>query len=224
MTPMPFDLPAATAALLLVTSTVAVGQETLTPDETALLPRLIDSACVEIVEASDGCEQVVLVASDTVPDRADMIILRDWRTEPASEPLLIARSAAFNGSMWGMEPSLDVTEDGSLRLSSQQTGLGRYPWFQTLTIAYRDERFVLAGFTYTTYDRGAGGGMQCDVNLLTGEFEVEATQINAETEEAETTFIRTGMIDPLDLDAANIGTNAPFPAPCEEGLAALETF
>ncbi|MEM7723812.1 MAG: hypothetical protein AAF376_15790 [Pseudomonadota bacterium] len=200
------------------------AQDVLGPDEVAILPRLIDSICVDIVVELDGCEQIVLLASDTVPDRADLLILSDWRTEPASTPLLIARGAAFNGAMWDMAPSLDLTDDRSLVLGSQQTGTGRYPWFQNLTITHDAGRFLLTGFHYTTYDRTTGRGMRCNVNLSTGDFEVEGTLMNATTETTETAFTRSGRIEPAEVDAANIGTNAPFPAPCEEGLAALETF
>ncbi len=196
----------------------------LTAGEAAVLPRLIDSVCIDLVEDSNGCEQVIVLANAASPDRADLMILRDWRTEPASEPLLIARNIAFNGAMWGMAPELDVAENGSLLLSSQQSGIGRFPWFQTYTIAYRDDRFVLAGFSYSTYDRAMGGGMNCDVNLLTGDYQVNAWSIDPETEDEVVALEETGQSDPLDLDVATLGTNAPFPAACEMGMAAWDVF
>ncbi len=200
------------------------GADSLNPSEAEILPRLIDSLCVDLVEDSIGCEQVLVLASDTQPDRADLIILTDWREDPGSQPLLIARNVVFNGEMWGMAPDLAAAENGSLMLSSQQSGIGRFPWFQTYTIAFRDNRFVLAGFSYSTYDRAAGGSMNCDVNLLTGDYTVEATSVDPETEDETVTLSETGQGDPLDLDVANLGTNAPFPAPCEMGLAALDNY
>ena len=119
-------------ALLACVFPVTAQAQELSPTESEILPRLIDSLCIDLVEESNGCEQVMVLASATVPDRADLVILRDWRTEPASEPMLIARNLAFNGAMWGMAPELDRAENGSLLLSSEQTGIGRFPWFQTL--------------------------------------------------------------------------------------------
>lgn len=196
----------------------------LTETEALVLPRLIDSLCIDMVEDRIGCEQVMLLASETQPDRADLVIVSDWRDDPASVPLLIARNVAFSGSMWGMAPRLEEAPNGSLRLISEQSGIGRFPWFQTFTIAYRDERFVLAGFSYSTYDRIAGGSMSCDVNLLTGEYTVEATSVDPETEDYVQTLSETGQTDPRDLDVANLGTNAPFPAPCEAGIAAIDSY
>ncbi len=194
----------------------------LTTAETEILPRIIDSVCIDMVNDSNGCEQTLVLASQTEPDRADLVILRDRRTQPPSEPLLIARNIVFNGAMWGMAPTLQTTQHNSLLLTSQQIGLGRRPWTQTYTIAYRDGRFVLAGFTYSTYDRIMGGNMDCDVNLRTGDYVVNATTIDPETEQEIVTLSDTGRIEPMNLDIAHLGENALFPAPCNAGLAAME--
>lgn len=201
----------------------AAAQE-LSSGETALLPRLIDSQCMDLVEDYNGCEQVILLASETEPDRADLIVLTDWRTDPASAPLLVARSIAFNGSMWGMAPALEQAENGSLRLTSQQTGIGRFPWQQTLTIAHRDGAFILAGFSYGSYDRMAGHRGSCDVNLLTGDYVVEAMRYDSEGDRHMPVLEETGRIDPIRIDAAHLGTNAPFPAPCEAAMDAIDDF
>jgi len=208
---------------LAVASTPALAQD-LSPGEADLLPRLIDSACMELIEAYNGCEQVILLSSAVDPDRADLVILSDWRTEPPSEPLLIARSIAFNGSMWGMAPELAQAENGSLQLTSQQTGIGRFPWHQTLTIAYREDAFVLAGFSYSTYDRAEGHRMSCDVNLLTGDYIVEAMRYDPETERHTPVLEDIGQIEAMVIDAQNLGTNAPFPAPCEDAMAAVDDY
>lgn len=210
--------------LVLCLTGAGASAEMLTDTEASILPRLIDSACLDLIEDLNGCEQVVVVASETEPDRADLIILSDWRTDPASAPLMVARSIAFNGAMWGMAPELMQAENGSLRLASQQTGIGRFPWHQTLTIAYRDDAFVLAGFSYSTYDRGAGHSMSCDVNLLTGDYVVEAERYEPETERHNTVLDETGQIAPMWIDAASLGTNTPFPAPCDAGVAAMDAY
>ncbi len=59
--------------------------------------------------------------------------------------------------------------NGSIAVTSQQNAIGRNRWEQTLTIAYRNGDFVVAGYTYNYYDTldpDAAG--KCDYNVLTG--------------------------------------------------------
>jgi hypothetical protein len=74
----------------------------------------------------------------------------------------------------GTDASLTSTETGALKVNSENIGIGRHRWQQTLTIVKRDGRFVVAGYTYSYYDTlavDANGEVltgDCDVNLLTG--------------------------------------------------------
>lgn len=71
--------------------------------------------------------------------------------------------------MFGQEPSVTTASNGSFILTSQNSAIGRNRWEQKLTIAYRNEKLVVAGFTYSYYDTldpDAYGG--CDLNLLNG--------------------------------------------------------
>ncbi len=73
------------------------------------------------------------------------------------------------GTMAGNEPSLELAENGSVRVISGNLSVGRNRWQQVLTIAYRNGGYMIAGYTYDSYDTldlDAGG--TCDVNLLTG--------------------------------------------------------
>lgn len=75
----------------------------------------------------------------------------------------------FSGAAWGMQPSLSQNSRGSLLITFGNDAIGRNRWEQTLTVAYRNGTFVVAGFTYTsrdTLDPELGGN--CDLNLLTG--------------------------------------------------------
>lgn len=49
---------------------------------------------------------------------------------------------------------------------------GRYPWEQTLTVAWRGGRLVVLGVTYSSFDRISDdedkAGAQCDLNFSTG--------------------------------------------------------
>lgn len=91
-----------------------------------------------------------------------------------------APNLVWRGAMYGQEPWLELTDHGSLRVYSENSSVGRNRWEQVLTIAYRENRFVLAGFTYTYYDTldpDANG--KCDVNLLTGRGELNGKAIKS---------------------------------------------
>ncbi len=71
--------------------------------------------------------------------------------------------------MFGQEPWVTTTQNGSVIVGSQNSAIGRNRWEQKLTIAYRDSQLIVAGYTYSFYDTldtEAYGG--CDLNLLTG--------------------------------------------------------
>jgi hypothetical protein len=65
--------------------------------------------------------------------------------------------------------------NGSILLKIPALPIGSARTDQTLTIAYRDNQFVVAGFAYdyvdylgnATHD-GEGGNASCDYNVLTG--------------------------------------------------------
>lgn len=80
------------------------------------------------------------------------------------------------GGMAGNRPSVTIAANGSIRLFSHNDSVGRDRWNQTLTLAWRDKKLMLAGFTYSSYDTLVEGGdaRKCDVNLLTGRGEREA--------------------------------------------------
>ena len=74
-----------------------------------------------------------------------------------------------SSAMFGQEPSVTKTQYGSIIIGSQNSAIGRDRWEQKLTIAYRNNQLIVAGFTYSFYDtldpENYGG---CDLNLLTG--------------------------------------------------------
>ncbi len=157
----------ALAALPLLAASPLTAQD-LTLTEADFLPRIIDTLCLDLVDTSTGCEQVFLLSNADAPDTADLIILTDRRTDPGGQPLLILRSAFFNGAMWGMSPALEATDNGQLNIRSEQIGIGRSPWMQTVTVSWDISRFVMTTFTYATYDRALGGSYDCAVDFVAG--------------------------------------------------------
>ena len=197
------------AAALSLLALPAAAQ-TLSPPEAATLPRVIATACLDLAEVQNGCEQVILLASEVEPDTADLIVLTDWRTTPPSAPLLIARGIVFNGPMWGMAPSVEQAENGSLLLHSGQGGIGGAPWAQTLTLAWRDGGFIVAGYTWSAYIRASGDTAECDVNLITGDYSIGATRAGAPF------LAQSGRIAPMAMPAAHWVIDTAAPAPCSE--------
>ncbi len=88
-----------------------------------------------------------------------------------------ASDIVWRGAMFGQRPRLEVSASGSLKLISGNESIGRGRWRKTLTIAYRDNRFLVAGYTLDTWDtldpKLTGN---CDVNLLTGNAVIDGTK------------------------------------------------
>jgi hypothetical protein len=79
------------------------------------------------------------------------------------------KNIAWRGTMWGTQPALEITGRGSLVITSGNEAIGRNRWTQKLTVAYRDNAFIVAGYTYTERDTLAPGShSSCDINFLTG--------------------------------------------------------
>lgn len=76
----------------------------------------------------------------------------------------------WSGVMFGTVPSLTQNpETKSLLLQSGNQAIGRGRWMQTLTISYRDNAFIVSGFTHESYDTlEPDNAHSCDYNLLTG--------------------------------------------------------
>ena len=74
-----------------------------------------------------------------------------------------------NLTMSGQEPGITALANGSIKLTSQNSSVGRDRWSQSLTLAYRNARFIVAGYTYSSHDTlDAGNKRECDLNVLTG--------------------------------------------------------
>ena len=94
--------------------------------------------------------------------RADLEIAGQWASR-------IYPGVGRAGIAAGTLPRLELTSNGSLRLITANSAIGRNRWEQILTIAWRDSAYRVAGYTYSfhdTLDPEAHGF--CDVNLLTG--------------------------------------------------------
>ncbi|KRB53189.1 hypothetical protein ASE04_08225 [Rhizobium sp. Root708] len=95
-------------------------------------------------------------------------------------PNKIWGSTASDG-LFGQEPSIKAVGTSSIAIHSQNSAIGRDRWDQTLTLAYRNKQFVVAGYTYNHYDTldpDAAGS--CDYNALTGKLQKDGKDAKAE--------------------------------------------
>lgn len=96
----------------------------------------------------------------------------DLQIDDTSWGTVFASDIAWVGGI-GQQPELALAPNGSVQLTSMNDAVGRSRWQLTLTIAYRDDAYRVAGYTYRwrdTLDLPDNG--VCDVNLLTGQGEV----------------------------------------------------
>lgn len=182
--------------LLLATSLIAAAAAQAEPDYS----RILDA---ETFSAENGeTDRAVLVANDD--NGADLYIYLDIDNSDAPKPpkpALVKKDAAWNGAIWGSRPSIETNAKGSLLIKSENTGVGRSRWSQTLTVVYRNRQFVVAGLTreaYDTLDPNAAHG--CDLNFLSGKGK----------KDGKTVEIRTPAVKLADWSDANLPKECSF--------------
>jgi len=184
--------------------------QSLTPAEAELLPRLIDSICIDVHD-SIGCETIVLLQSQDHPDTADLLILSDHRD--GGTVLAVSRAIVFNGALWGMSPWVEERQGEGFVVQSEQIGMGRHPWMQSLTVVWRSGRFVVSGYTFSSYDRIQNDSYSCDINLRTGDYVSEVALFDTETEEEDITR-REGTGPVMDIALTDWATQWNEPEVC----------
>ncbi len=139
-------------------------------------------------------EPIVSVSADLngdgLTDRAELVmidkggmadlLIYTGQTDGSQSLSATSREYVWVGGI-GQQPELSATERGSLQVISMNEAIGRDRWRQTLTVAWRDGAFVLAGITYSWYDTlDLANAGTCDVNLLTGRGELVKRGENAD--------------------------------------------
>lgn len=120
----------------------------------------------------DGHADLAVIArpaADSDEDNGLYIYLTD--PDEARLKLVVSAPDSVWGNlvMFGQEPAVTALASGSIRLTSQNSSIGRDRWHQALTIAYRDGQFLVAGYNYSSYDTlDNDNSTNCDLNLLTG--------------------------------------------------------
>ncbi len=121
------------------------------------------------------------LTGDGLTDRAELSVTEEggeadlniWvRTADGQLDLRTTAKSVIWVGPGGQGPEITVSPNGSLLIHSVNDSIGRERWQQTLTVAWRNDTFVLAGFTYYWHDTlDPENSGTCDVNLLTGKGE-----------------------------------------------------
>ncbi|AYG65855.1 MULTISPECIES: hypothetical protein [unclassified Rhizobium] len=171
----------ACALILLSLATTARAEDAGAPG------RIIDAAIGDWNK--DGKPDLALLVAPASDDQADNPIgIHIYLRDDEHSLLKLAVSAPNKiwgsvepGGMVGQEPSISALPNGSLAIASQNDAIGRDRWQQTLTLAYRNSNFVVAGYTYGSRDTlEPDNSHTCDYNVLTGKVTKDGKTLKAE--------------------------------------------
>lgn len=137
----------------------------------ALLPNLAlaqNTAQIDGDFTGDGRADRAVLTQTTIGGQADLLL---YIRQPDDSLILqtTATKLAWVGGMAGQKPQLEISQQGSLLVHMMNASIGRDRWHETLIIAWRGNRFMLAGYSNRWFDTVDNeSNRTCDVNLLTG--------------------------------------------------------
>ena len=138
----------------------------------AALPAQAESRLVAALTGDwngDGRPDAVLLHAHA-EGMADLTVYlgHDWL---GLQPAVHLPQVIFSGDLAGQIPAIEARSASSFAILSEQTGIGREPWQQVLTVAFRQGELRVAGFDHLFYDRlDPSHNGHCSVNLLTGRY------------------------------------------------------
>lgn len=126
---------------------------------------------------------LVAAAEDSGDDHSVYIYLHDDEAGRLTLKTVAANKVWGNLGIAGQRPFLTALPNGSLLITSHNDAIGRDRWEQKLTVAYRNSDFVVAGYTYTSYDTlDPDNQTDCDFNVMTGKGTAEGKPVVAKDE------------------------------------------
>lgn len=151
-------------ALLGLTATTAQAAEAIDP------ARIVFAATGDWdKDGSSDLAMLVAPVEGTDEDYAVYIYLNDGDTDRLKLKTVVPNKVWGDLTMAGRAPSITALENGSILITTHNDSVGRDRWEQKLTVAYRNFDFVVAGYTYTSYDTlDPDNTTECDFNVLTG--------------------------------------------------------
>lgn len=152
------------AALLGLSATLAQAAEAIDPD------RIIFAATGDWdKDGSSDLAMLVAPVEGSDDDNAVYIYLNDGHTDRLKLKTVVLNKVWGDLIMAARAPSITALDNGSILITTHNDSVGRDRWEQKLTVAYRNFDFVVAGYTYTSYDTlDLDNTTDCDFNVLTG--------------------------------------------------------
>ncbi|RFC62534.1 hypothetical protein DYI37_14870 [Fulvimarina endophytica] len=118
---------------------------------------------------------MIVLPADESAEGADLYILMEGKSDDLPPGWLgvvlqaPGRIAAWSSPLAGQVPTLTALEDGSLRVGTQNTGIGRNAWEEEVTLTAEDGRFLVSRFAYRSFDRLQDEApIECDLDLFAG--------------------------------------------------------
>jgi hypothetical protein len=99
----------------------------------------------------DGAQDLAIIArpaDDSIEDNGLYLYFANPDENRLSLALALPESVWGNLTLYGEEPELTALPNGSFTLLTKNEAVGRERWRQTLTIAYRNNDFIVAGYTF----------------------------------------------------------------------------
>lgn len=175
---------AARIALLSLAACLAAGAAQ-TAVHQARNPVLVD----QIIDAAvgdwngDGLKDLAILA-DPDPD-ADIglyIYLRDPDSQMLKQAVAVPDrfwGRTHSGGMAGQETAITALGNGSIAIDTQNASIGRARWQSRISVAFRNGRFLVAGYTRNEYDTlQQDKPLECDLNLLSGKGSVNGKTVS----------------------------------------------
>ena len=151
------------SALLLLSSTVALAAGAVDPD------RIVAAATGDWNQ--DGANDLALLVepAEGGDDENSIYLYLNNEVGKLTLQSIVPDLVSGQFGVYGQAPSIRALPNGSMQIVSRNDAVGRDRWEKILTIAYRDDDFVVAGFTYASRDTlDPNDVTECDLNLLTG--------------------------------------------------------
>ena len=126
-------------------------------------PLVMETLAADLDE--DGRKELAVLVGES-----DISLAIFGQTEDYGPMRLVAEGPglAWMGSL-NEPPRMEITEAGSLRVTSSNWGIGRNKWEMDVIVAWRSGAFRVAGIRFVEVDTlELESGRSCDVNLLTG--------------------------------------------------------
>lgn len=149
--------------LLFLVPAVASAAETIDP------ARIVSAATGDWNKDGDADLALIVRPADGSDDDNGVYLYL------SGENGVLELKSAIPNKIWGdfdfagQAPWVEALPNGSLVISSHNDSIGRDRWEQKLTVAYRNFEFVVAGYTYSSYDTlDLDNTLKCDLNVLTG--------------------------------------------------------